>query len=449
LIRRILVLVRKDFWIFVSDPVAMGLGFIVPMVMILVFGLVFGKSGHGSAGEFTVLAVNEDQGSAGRRLLRALDDLKEIRIVERLKGDSLALDSAKARQRVERGRNSVALIVPADFSEGLKAGKVRLALLEDPSDPVTAGVVSGLLQRQVFSTFPALLPMNLSQMGTNRSDSLQWKRFNWDIRRAVKERFGVPIPDSLLESSLFPEEMVLGSDTDSAGAVSSGFNFGETFENVFQIKREEVVGQKIVNPGIAQSVAGPAVMFLLFAAGAIAASLLREMHGGAVQRLLVSRASAGELLFSKYLYAVLFGSAQLITMMVYGWLIFGLDIFLHPLELFVMILCTAAAMSSLGLFIAAIARTEEQAAGFQVVIILGMSAIGGAMFPSFMIPKAVRTLAQGTPVHWAMQGFLDVFWRDQTLSGILPECAILLGMAILLVGIAVVLFRKRLAVELG
>ena len=449
MIRRVLVLLRKDFWIFVSDPVAIGLGFIVPMVMILVFGLVFGKSGRGGASEFTVLAVNEDQGSAGRRLLRALDNLDEIRIVERLKGDSLALDSVKARGRVERGRNSVALIVPADFSEGLKAGKVRLALLEDPSDPVTAGVVSGLLQRQVFSTFPALLPINLSQMGTNRSDSLQWKRFNWDIRRAVKERFGVPIPDSLLESSLFPEEMVLGSDSDSAGTAGSGFNFGETFDQVFQIKREEVVGQKIVNPGIAQSVAGPAVMFLLFAAGAIAASLLREMHGGAVQRLLVSRASAGELLFSKYLYSVLFGSAQLITMMVYGWLIFGLDIFLHPLELFIMILCTAAAMSSLGLFIAAIARTEEQAAGFQVVIILGMSAIGGAMFPSFMIPKAVRTLAQGTPVHWAMQGFLDVFWRDQTLSGILPECAILLGMAILLVGIAVVLFRKRLAVELG
>jgi ABC-2 type transport system permease protein len=449
LIRRVLVLLRKDFWIFVSDPVAMGLGFIVPMVMILVFGLVFGKSGRGGASEFTVLAVNEDQGAAGRRLLRALDDLKEIRIVERLKGDSLALDSAKARQRVERGRNSVALIVPADFSEGLKAGKVRLSLLEDPSDPVTAGVVSGLLQRQVFSTFPALLPINLSQMGTNRSDSLQWKGFNRDIRRAVKERFGVPIPDSLLESSLFPEEMVLGSDSDSASAVGSGFNFGETLDQVFQIKREEVVGQKIANPGIAQSVAGPAVMFLLFAAGAIAASLLREMHGGAVQRLLVSRASAGELLFSKYLYSVLFGSAQLITMMVYGWLIFGLDIFLHPLELFVVILCTAAAMSSLGLFIAAIARTEEQAAGFQVVIILGMSAIGGAMFPSFMIPKAVRTLAQGTPVHWAMQGFLDVFWRDQTLSGILPECGILLGMAVLLVGIAVVLFRKRLAVELG
>jgi len=56
-------------------------------------------------------------------------------------------------------------------------------------------------------------------------------------------------------------------------------------------------------------------------------------------------------------------------------------------------------------------------AGYQVVIILGMSAVGGAMFSSFMIPGFIRALAQITPVHWAMQGFLDIFWRDQSLAG--------------------------------
>ncbi|MFH1010039.1 MAG: ABC transporter permease, partial [bacterium] len=206
---------------------------------------------------------------------------------------------------------------------------------------------------------------------------------------------------------------------------------------------------EIANPGIAQSVAGPAVMFLLFAVGAIAASLLREMSYGTAQRLIVSRATTGELLLSKYLYALAFGSAQLIAMMAYGWILFGLDISRHPLALLVMIVCAAAAMSGIGLFIAAISRTEEQATGYQVVVILGMSAIGGAMFPSFMIPKVVQTLAKATPVHWAMQGFLDVFWRDQTLPGIALECGILLGMAALLTTIAVLLFRKRLAVEFG
>lgn len=449
MIRRILILLRKDFRIFLADPVAIGLGFIVPMVMILVFGLVFGGAYESTLSEIVVLAVDEDQGPAGRRLLRSLDDLDEINIVERLKGDSLDLDSAKARKRVASGKNSIALIVPTDFSEGLKGGEVRLTLLEDPSNRIAAGVVSGLLQRQIFTTFPMLLPMSMTQMGLSNEDSLQWRGFNRDLRGAIKEHFNVPIPDSLLDLNFFPEDMVLGSDPDSADTSDSGFDMGETFDKMFQLNHEQVAGIDVVNPGIAQSVAGPAVMFLLFAVGAIAASLLREIVGGTAQRLIVNRASTGELLFSKYLYAVLLGSAQLIAMMVYGRIIFGLDIFTHSLALLVMILCTAAVMSGVGLLIAAVGRTEEQAAGYQVVVILGMSAIGGAMFPSFLIPGVVRTIALATPVHWAMQGFLDVFWRNQSLPGIAVECGILLGMAALLVSVAVVLFRKRLALELG
>jgi len=218
---------------------------------------------------------------------------------------------------------------------------------------------------------------------------------------------------------------------------------------VFKVQDVKVVGQNIVNPGIAQSVAGPAVMFMLFAVGAIAASLLREMKDGTATRLLVSGVRRGELLVSKYLYAVILGTMQLSAMMIYGKLIFGLDIFRHPLALVVMILTTALAMSAVGLITAAVSRTEEQASGYQVVIILGMSALGGAMFPSFMIPGFLRAFAQFTPVHWAMQGFLDIFWRDQDLPGIVLELSVLIGMAVLLVVISVFMFRRRLAVELG
>jgi ABC-2 type transport system permease protein len=149
------------------------------------------------------------------------------------------------------------------------------------------------------------------------------------------------------------------------------------------------------------------------------------------------------------LYAVLLGSVQLGVMMIYGRLIFGLNIMAHPLALAVMIVVTAMATSSLGLIIAAFSRSEEQASGLQVTIILAMSAIGGAMIPSFLMPQIIRSLAVVTPVHWAMQGFLNIFWRDHGLGGIVTECGILLGMAALLVGISVFVFHKRLRTELA
>lgn len=448
--RRLFILIGKDFRVFFADPVAVGLGFVVPAVMILVFGLVFGRSGE-SMSEIPVLAVNEDQGPAGKRLLRSLDDLKEIQIIEKLKADSVALDSVKVRRRVERGSNSVAIIVPRDFSEGLKAGQVRLSILEDPRDPLAAGVISGLLQRQVFSTFPGLMPMSMLNQSAFGADSLIQRSFNGDIRRAIEKNFKVKFPDTLNVSKMFPEKMILGSDPDTSKKTqdTSGFSFDKALSGMFKVKTEAVVGQNIVNPGIAQSVAGPAVMFMLFAVGAIAASLLREMRDGTASRLRVTGVSPGLMLLSKYLYAVLLGSAQLVFMMIYGKMIFGLNIMAHPLALLVMIVMTALATSGVGLIIAALSRTEEQATGFQITIILAMSAIGGAMFPSFMIPKVVQTLAVVTPVHWAMQGFLNIFWRDHGVSGILTESGILLGMAALMVTISVLVFYKRLRTELS
>lgn len=449
MIRRILTLVKKDFRIFLADPVAIGLGFIVPLVMILIFGLVFGGSGAGLE-EISVLGVNEDEGPAGRRLLRGLDALDEIAITASLKGDSAAVDSARARHYVESGRRSVALIVPRDFSAGLKQGEVRLWVLEDPQDPVSAGVVTGLLQRQVFQEFPGLMPMSMMKTGFS-TDSLVTLGFNADLRRALQKNFGVVVPDTQNTASMFSEDMLLGSDPDTTkpDSANSGFSFEKAMTRMFKVERVAVVGQNIVNPGIAQSVAGPAVMFMLFAVGAIAASLLREMRDGTTSRLRVIGARPGELLFSKYLWAVLLGSAQLCAMMLYGRLLFHLDIFAHPLPLLLMIVSTALVMSGVGLFIAAIGRTEEQASGYQVTIILAMSAIGGAMIPSFAMPAALKSIAMVTPVHWAMAGFHDLFWRNQSLAGVLPEVAMLLAMAAVLVSASVLIFRRRLRTELG
>jgi ABC-2 type transport system permease protein len=447
--RRILLMVVKDLRIFLSDPVALGLSLVVPFVMILVFGLVFGRSGKDPVGELRILTLNLDQGPGGRRLIRSLDALDELAMRERLRDDTTRVDSVRAYQLVRDGSFSAALIIPQDFSEGLRQGQLRARIYEDPADPVTAGVLVGLLQKQAFETFPMLIPSAMmgSMLDTGTA-SLVVRGFNKDLKRALEKNFDLTFPDSVRSfADLIPEDMLLG---DTTGATdSSGFSMGEAFERVNRIEREEVVGQDVVNPGIAQSTAGVAVMFLLFGVGAIAASLLREMHKGTASRLLLSGASSHEILLSKSLYAVLFGTFQLSLMMLFGWAVFGLQIFVHPFALLTLIVVTAITMSGVGLVIAAFARTEEQAAGLQIVLIMSMSAIGGAMVPSFLIPEAVRTVAMATPVHWAMQGFTDIFWRQKGIEGILSECGILLAMAVVLMTASAVAFRRRLGNELG
>ncbi len=444
---RVLLLARKDLAIFLTDPVAIGLAFIVPLVMIMVFGFVFGGAGEDPISELRVLAVNRDEGPGGSRLIAALDRMDELDMRTRLRNDTTAVDSVKAYQLVRDGAFSVALIIPEDFSASVKSGILKAYVLEDPRDPVTAGVLVGLLQKQSFETFPMLMPTAMMS-GLMEVEPLPASAFNKDLRRALEKNFDVRFPDSIRGfADLIPEDMMFG-DT-AATADTGAFSMGEMFDKVNRITREQVVGQDVVNPGIAQSTAGTAVMFMLFGVGAIAASLLREMHTGTAQRLLLSGARSGEILLSKSMYAVIMGTIQLTIMMLYGWLIFDLQVFENPEALLLMIVVTATAMSGVGLLISALARTEEQAAGLQVVIILSMSAIGGAMVPSFLIPEFIRTIAWVTPVHWAMQGFTDIFWRQNGIAGILTELAVLSGMAVLMIGVAVAVFRRRLATELG
>lgn len=441
--KRIWYLTRKDVAIFLTDPVAIGLTFIVPMVMILVFGFVFGGNGDDALSELRVLAVNEDSGPAGARLIASLDKLDELNLSETTGKDSVKLDSLKAATLVAKGDYSAALILPRDFSDGIKHGEMRAHILEDTRDPVTAGILEGMMQKTAFESFPLLMP---SAMMSGLIDSDANFGFNRDLAAAIEKNFGYDLPDSGMSfSDLIPENELLGSASNDSG----GVNMGAMFEKVNQVKRTQVVGQQVVNPAVSHTTAGTAVTFLLFGVGAIAASLLREMRSGTAQRLLLMGATAGDILLSKLLYSVFMGTFQLLVMMIYGWLIFKLQIWEHFGPMMLMIVVTAFTMSAVGLVISALSKTEEQAGGLQVVIILSMSAIGGAMFPSFMLPNAIKMISKVTPVFWAMQGFNDVFWRNQGVSGILFECGICLAMAAAMTIVAVIVFRRRLATELG
>lgn len=415
------------------------------MVMIVVFGFVFGGQGSEGLKELRVIAVNEDLGPAGARFISSLDKLEELQMIDRSPKDSSMYDSAAAAKLVYGGTYSAALVIPSDFTEGIKDGEIRAHILEDTRDPITAGVLLGLMQKTSFETFPMLMP---SAMMSGMLDSMSTSMFNKDLASAIEKNFGVELPDSGMSfKDLVPEDMLLGEN--NAAADSGGFNMAQSFDKVNQITRTQVVGQQVVNSAVSHTTAGTAVMFMLFGVGAIAASLLREMRSGTAQRLLLMGATGGDILLSKLLYAVTLGSFQLFAMMVYGWLIFDLQIWDHLPALLLMIVVTAIVMSGVGLIISALSGTEEQASGIQVVVILSISSIGGAMFPSFMLPPFIRAISEVTPVYWAMRGFNDIFWRNQGISGILLECGVCLGMAAIMTGIAIVIFRKRLATELG
>ena len=183
---------------------------------------------------------------------------------------------------------------------------------------------------------------------------------------------------------------------------------------------------------------------LLFSVAGVGTSILEEKENGTINRLLYSPLKGSTILYSKMLFAFFISILQLTVMFFFAWLVFNMDLGVNIPAFILMIIATAFAVSSLGIFLAAIARTRQQAQSLSTIIILVMSAIGGSMIPLFIMPSFLQKLAVLSVNYWGIQGFYDVFWRTLPLEAILPKILILMSIGFIVTLASVQLFKKRI-----
>jgi ABC-2 type transport system permease protein len=239
-----------------------------------------------------------------------------------------------------------------------------------------------------------------------------------------------------------------GAATDSAGAAGpakaggGAAGGGPGMGSAVQVKVVDVLGEKKSNPIIAFYAAGIAVMFLLFSASGAGGTLIEEVESGTLERLLTSRASMGTVLGAKWLYITLLGSFQIVVMFVWGMLVFQLDLLPHLPGFFVMTFFTAAAAAGFGLVLATLCKSRQQLGGLSTILILTQSALGGSMFPRFLMPEGIRKIGNFTFNAHALDGYQAVFWRDARLIELWPQVAVLAGLTAVFLTIARLLARR-------
>ena len=197
---------------------------------------------------------------------------------------------------------------------------------------------------------------------------------------------------------------------------------------------------------LVHSVAGTAVMMLLFSVAGIGGSLLDEKQEGMLKKLLCSPVPPNHILFGKMIFANIISIVQLVIMFVYAWLMFGLDILHHLPSLVLMIVTIAFACSGFGVVLASFAKTREQVQGFSTIIVLVMSAIGGSMIPLVAMPEIMQKIAVFTVNYWGIQGVYDIFWKLVPLTNItfLSRVLVLIGIGTLLNVLALLMFKKNI-----
>lgn len=405
------------------DRASLALSFILPIAFFSIFAVIFGGE-RNSTPKVKVILVDEDQSQASRDLVRSLQSESSLvistRPASKKKVEQPAYTAATAEAAVKAGDVPVALIIPHGFGQnpiafGPKAKGTAIELLNDSSDMIAPQIVAGLLQKAAMTAMPA----DMAEQGLKYADEYMGG-FTTNQRKRI---------DANLDALRRLEEK---RDAGGESKGGSGLNGG----GIIAVNQRAVVGENKRNPMVSFYAAAIGVMFLLFTASGSAGSLLDEADSGTLERVLSSRVTMTKLLAGKLAFNTLLAFTQLIVMFLWAWAVFKLDFFSHLPGFAVMGLSTAFAVAAFGMLLASACHTRAQLGALSTLLILMMSAIGGSMFPRFLMPEAIQKAGLFTINAWAIDGFTKVFWRDLPVQDLWQQVCVLLAVGIVLFVVA-------------
>jgi ABC-2 type transport system permease protein len=438
----ILVLLRKDFALFLKDRASISLTFLVPFALIYLFGQIYhvNSSDPGPAG-IPVAVVNQSDNPAAARLVDALKSEKTFKVLTQFVNPDKTtrpLAEGDLRPMMHADQFRFALVIPEDVVRTDGFG-IHLKTYSNPRNAVEAETVDGILQKTLFSKVPVLLGQSLQARARAYLGDERLKHFNTSIASAVAGSFGgdeAAIEARVTEGDLGLREL---GDGDKAG--SSAGEAG-TLSRIVKIDNVQVEGAGIKSPMATLLVGGWAMQFLLFAVTASATALFREKEHGIFQRVLSAPVTRGDILWSKFLYGICLGLVQLGVLFLAGHVLFGIEIGSQVGLLALVCVFAAAACTSFGMLIAAVSPTPESARGLSTFVILLMCAIGGAWFPVSFMPEFIQRFSRLTLVYWSMEGFSQVLWARAGVADILPTLGWLSLMTAVVMGFSVWRFNR-------
>lgn len=438
-------LAAKDLRLYVRDKGGLALGFLLPIALISVMAAVFGGMGDDDGGampkpKLRVLDLDATPSSAA--VVAALKKQEVARVVDWEAGTAPA-DRDAVERLVKTGDEPLVFVVGRGFEADLAAGREPpLELVRELSRTVEARIVEQALMGALMDSQGGKIGRLMTSRGV---DALAEGMGLPPTAKSALDGIAKGFFDRLDRETATTDSRTAAAANPFGGADGMGAAFGLKTTTVGGESAGGTKSERIKVAMIAQSVAGTAVMMLLFGLVACGTTLLQEKEEGTLRRLLAGPTPPDAIVLGKFLFSMVVGVAQLCVMFAFGRVAFGLPVERHLFATLVFVVATAAAATGLGSLLAVVGRTRKQIEGLSTLIILVMSAIGGSWFPIFIMPEWMQNLAGCTLTGWAMKGFQGVYYYGKSLADLWKELALLLGFAAALLAASLAAFRKRFA----
>ena len=408
-IRKALAVAAKDLRVIFADR-----GFIIPMFLVpLLVGLfsaaVFG--GGDSTIQLPVIIVNQDEGPYGQSITKVLQGIAEIELSE--------LDApAVAKGRVATGESMVALIIPVNFSQNLDAYQPsEITVILDPAQAGYGRIITSIVDEIAGA---------LAIQG--------------EIRYGIRE----VLADTSFDSQSNPE-FARAAQAQVEGVLFTQMQRMET-DAPIQLLRETLAGPDVLvwANTITLVLPGFAVLFAFFIVPALATQLLQEREAGSLRRLVAAPLPRSALIGGKILAYLLMVIIQMVTIFAIGAVLMDMSLGQSPFGLFLLMLGLGLSATTLGMLIAALARSIDQAGSIGMLLVFVLGALGGGFDPINALFRGdgfMATLSRLTPQAQAVMGFQSLLIQKGGLVDILPNFAYLVALSLVFFLVAIWRFR--------
>ncbi|SER70148.1 ABC transporter permease [Lentzea albida] len=384
--RHALLIAARDLRERARDRTLHVLAIVLPLGLAGIFTLILGDI-SGDSPMFTFAVADSDGGVVATTFTGEVLERAAASGAIRLR---TAASEQEARTLVGDGTATAAFLLPEGLTEAVRTGgAARIEVVGNVDAPTGTDIARSLAQAYA----DRLLAIRTAVAATVRS--------------------GVPTPPAELASAAaaaLPQAAVV----------------------------EDTTGRRQLDAKT-QYAAGMAVFFLFFAVQPGVTGLLDERRDGTLARLLAAPVRRTSILAGKLLTGVVVGLVSTALLVVASSVLMGAR-WGHPAGVALLVVAGVLAATGAMAVVAAIARTSEQAGGWQAITAIVLGALGGAFFPVSQAGGVLDAISLVSPHRWFLRGLADLAGGD--VAAVLPPVAVLSFFAALTGGLALLLFRK-------
>jgi ABC-2 type transport system permease protein len=357
--------------------------------------------------------VNQDGGTFGTEMAKVLHTIEQLQVTD-------YSNVSAAEQQVAKGDINAVIIIPADFSQKIDDySPVKVEVVIDPGEPEAANIVTGIM-KQMAAEFAI------------------WGEVQYGVR------------------SIFEEAGILSAANPQQVRAIEAQNLGAVMTRINEMRTNPVIAVSVENPAGAETgqgiqtffaylFPGMTVMFIYFIIAMSSTALLSERETGTLRRLLTATIPRGTILAGKMLAYMLLACLQVVVMFTVARLVFGTPLGRSPLGLIVITLVVAFNATALGMMVAALVKTEKQAANIGLLMAFVLAGLGGAMAmtptPLSRSSGFMGIISKFIPHSYAVEGYYRLMAENAGFVQVLPQVGVLLGMGVIFFGIALWRFK--------